>query len=89
LNTPSLSRKPYISLWKPVLLKARDYSSKQSRDEGNKLIELELLGSLIFRFQFSFFPSVCVPFPFLSISLSMSRLGDKQQQGRASQMTRR
>ncbi len=69
LNTPPLSRKPYISLWKPVLLKARDYSSKQSRDEGNKLIELELLGV---SHSFSFFPSVCVPFPFLSINQSLN-----------------
>jgi hypothetical protein len=87
LNTPSLSKKPYISLWKPVLLKAR---SKQSRDEGNKLIELELLGishSFVFFFR-SFLLSV-FPSPFLSINLSISRLGDKQQQGRASQMTRR
>jgi hypothetical protein len=73
LNTPSLSRKPYIYPYEnPFLLKAHNYSSKQSTDEGNKLIELELLGvshSFVFFFR-SFLLSV-FPSPF-SLSVSQS-----------------
>lgn len=81
----SLENPIYIPMKARSLKSSRlQQQAKQRRGEQTDKIRIAR-GLSLFRFLFSFFPSVCVPSPFLSISLSMSRVGDTQQHSKAGQ----